>query len=170
MQPDNPTHPLEDQLRQRLMPVSLSEDATFSIHSLLDELAAESQPPLPTQATPAAPTRRWLPLTTTAAAAAIAMLAAATALLTPAPEHTPPDQSTRALAADDHFAMRLVDESTRLSWVADGGWLDAPDGGTVHAVRIGVVEENRILDEETGIIVNVTSPREEMLLMPVSTF
>jgi hypothetical protein len=32
------------------------------------------------------------------------------------------------------------------------------------------VEENSLLDEETGIVMQVSEPREEILLMPVSTF
>jgi hypothetical protein len=40
----------------------------------------------------------------------------------------------------------------------------------MRAMRLSVVEENNLLDEETGIVMQITEPREEFLLVPVSTF
>ena len=169
MQPDESFALIEDQLRRGLMPVAMSDSGTESIHALLDELAGDesSDALLPV----AQPSRMpWV----AAAAAAVAVLFAVTAL-----RIAPVYEETRLAASDDEsswseendsFPMHLVDESTRLAWVEDEGMLADPDGGALHAVRMGVIEENRLLDEETGIIVNVSSPREEMLLMPVTTF
>jgi hypothetical protein len=40
----------------------------------------------------------------------------------------------------------------------------------MHALRLNVVEENSVMDEEPGIIVLISQPREELLLMPISSF
>jgi hypothetical protein len=54
--------------------------------------------------------------------------------------------------------------------MSDEGWRDSPDGSTMRAMRLNVIEENSLLDEETGIVIQVSEPREELLLMPISTF
>ena len=48
----------------------------------------------------------------------------------------------------------------------------APTGhpGRVQAVRVRVVEANTLRDEETGIVVQVSDPRDEMILTPVTMF
>lgn len=161
MQPDEIT-PFELKLRRSLMPVALSENATCSIHTMLDELSeadtVSGKPIIPP----------WH-----AAAAAVAGLLAVSAwFASPAIENVAFSASSTKGSTIEEPAqtMVLVDESTRLAWVEDEGWLSDPDGGALRAVRMRVVEEDRLLDEETGLIVHVTSPREEMLLMPVSTF
>ena len=155
---------LETKLRRSLMPVALREEATDSIHAMLDDLASATADAAPL---PSATRTPWL--AAAAAAAAIALLAAATGVLTR--PGTPVANAPRP--ADEPVLtgiMSLLDESTRLASVEDAGWHTDPDGFTHQALRVHVVEEDRFLDEETGFIVNITSPREEMLLTPVSTF
>jgi hypothetical protein len=48
--------------------------------------------------------------------------------------------------------------------------MEDPDGAAMQAVRVRVVEANTLRDEETGIVVQVSEPREEMVLTPVSVF
>ncbi|MFU8892649.1 MAG: hypothetical protein ACNA8L_03380 [Luteolibacter sp.] len=170
MHSDNLSH-FESKLRRSLMPVALSGSATESIHTLLDELAGVENPPAEIPASKPVTPRKTAPWN--AAAAAVAgLLAVAAWLVSPQVEDL-----AFTLSSDDHATlaldpqnMHLVDESTRLAWVEDEGWLDDPDGIALRAVRMRVVEENRLLDAQTGLIVHVSSPREEMLLMPVSTF
>ena len=169
MQPDESVSLFEAKLRRSLMPVALSESATDSIHALLDELADADA-----AATEIAAVKSRTPWVATAAA--VAGLLAVSAWM------IPPSLEQLAFASADAGAsvswsplsessgMRLMDESTRLAWIEDEGWLADPDGGALHALRMGVIEENRLLDEETGIIVHISSPREEVLLTPVSTF
>jgi len=167
---------LEERLRASLMPPALSGNATAAIHSMLEELAAECPPAM------ARPVRRsrWFPVLSAMAAL---LLAAAIVLGLMAPETDRPvaaplaEAAAVAMIADESETMEvpgarwvLVDESTRLEWVADDGWLAAPDGGTMRAMRVQVVDENRIFDEESGMIVSISEPREETVLMPVSTF
>lgn len=162
MPPDD-FNAIEARLRRCLMPVAMSQSATESIHALLDELDGAEQPHTPSKPRS---TIHWH-----ATAAAIALLATAW-LLSPRVSdvafriHSPAPQPGGAMTEP----MHLVDESTRLSWVSDEGWYDDPDGSSLRAVRLRVVEEDRLLDSETGLVVHVTSPREEMLLMPVSSF
>jgi hypothetical protein len=40
----------------------------------------------------------------------------------------------------------------------------------MHALRLSVVEENSLRDLETGIVVQISEPREEILLMPITAF
>jgi hypothetical protein len=54
--------------------------------------------------------------------------------------------------------------------MVDVGWSETPDGSAMRTLRLRVVEESRLRDEETGIVMNISQPREEFLLMPVSTF
>jgi len=207
---------LESKLRRSLMPAAMSDSATESIHTMLDELAgqeytspiggqrrdehgrddgpkAAGRLPAPRGAGILPAAKNWevsqkafvangaainpethpAPAPWRAAAAAVAGLLAVSAwFASPSVEKL----AFSALESDTRphpgsaQTMHLVDESTRLAWVEDEGWLDDPDGGALRAVRMRVVEENRLLDQETGIIVHVASPREEMLFMPVSTF
>ena len=40
----------------------------------------------------------------------------------------------------------------------------------MHAVRLSVVEENSLRDEETGIVMQVSEPRVVIFLLPVNAF
>jgi len=64
----------------------------------------------------------------------------------------------------------LVSESDRIEKMSDEGWMADPQGGMMHAVRMRVVEENSLRDEETGIVVQISEPRDELLLIPVNQF
>jgi hypothetical protein len=66
--------------------------------------------------------------------------------------------------------MVLVGESDRVEAMTDEGWQEDSDGAPMQATRLRVVEENSLLDEQTGIVMQVSEPREEIFLMPVSTF
>ena len=66
--------------------------------------------------------------------------------------------------------MVLVSESGRVQSMLDEGLQDIGDGSAMQATRVNVVEESKLLDEETGIVVQISEPREEVLLMPVSAF
>ena len=61
-------------------------------------------------------------------------------------------------------------ESDRIESMTDEGWQEDADGTAMRALRLSVVEENSLRDEETGIVMQVSEPREEILLMPVSAF
>lgn len=140
----------------RLMPPALSKDGQHGIESMLDELAG-----LP-GTTKRTRTRRHFPFIIGGMAAALAAAILIFQMTTPPPWVT--------AAADAPPGFVLVGESDRVESMTDEGWHEEPDGATMRAIRLSVVEENSLFDEETGIVMQVSEPREELLLMPVNAF
>jgi hypothetical protein len=66
--------------------------------------------------------------------------------------------------------MTLGQVFDRVEAMSDEGWVADPDGAAMQAVRVRVVEANTLRDEATGIVVQVSDPREEMILTPVTVF
>ena len=86
---------------------------------------------------------------------------------------TPPlTQNARTISTQTPppAGMVLVGQSDVVSSMVDEGWMEDPDGVEMHAVRLQILTENHLRDEETGIVMRISQPREEMLLMPVTAF
>jgi hypothetical protein len=148
----------------RLMPPALSEAGQHEIESMLDALASGSA--ATTRANPAG--AAWIRRMITGGIAAAGVAAAWVF-----PLAAPPVPSSWAVVApvgETPAGLVLVGESDRIESMTDEGWQEDADGSTMHAMRLNVVEENSLLDEETGIVMQVSEPREEILLMPVSAF
>jgi hypothetical protein len=153
----------------RLMPVAFSDSGLRAIEESLDELADLNEA-LPAQQTttlpgPTAAPRKLRFLIPSTIAASIAALLA---LLPGSGPTTRENTATEAPATSP--GLILVSESERIESMTDEGWLSDPDGSAMQAVRIRTIGENQLRDEETGIEFRVTEPREEILLMPVSSF
>jgi hypothetical protein len=132
----------------RLMPPALSEQGQQDIEEMLDELAGPTAAETPAeQPRP----RYWRRI------AGIAAAIAALAVISQAFNPEAPSVIARAVASDEPL-------------FEDDGWLESPDGSAMRATRLRVVEENKLLDHETGIVMLITEPRDELLLMPVSAF
>lgn len=140
----------------RLMPPALSVSAQREIEAMLDELAG----PAPAEQTPARPRWRWF--IGGGLAAALAAALAIPSLMEPAKP-----QAVTSTALPEFL---LVGETDRVESMTDEGWREIPDGSAVRAMRVRVVEESKLFDEETGIVMQVSQPREELLLMPISAF
>lgn len=140
----------------RLMPPALSEDGQHEIESMLDELAGA--PAVRKQSA----SRRYFPIIVGGIAATLAAALLIFQIATPPPRTT--------AAADTPPGFLLVGESDRVESMTDEGWHEEADGTTMRAMRLSVVEENSFFDEETGIVMQVTEPREELFLMPISAF
>ena len=141
----------------RLMPPALSLDGQHEIEAMIDELAG------PVSANQAS-TRSWrLWRIGTGLAAALAAVFAIPRLMEPT---ATPETVTAAPIPE----FLLVGESDRIESMTDEGWREIPDGSAMRAMRVRVIEENSFFDEETGIVMQVSQPREELLLMPISTF
>jgi hypothetical protein len=154
-----------------MMPPAMSQEATDSICAMLDGLAENAVSGDGEDRAAEVASAPWRLAWPVSAAAVLAALLVSRALFpSSAPQMAPTASSPAPLAELANHGWILVDETTRIESVEDEGWLDDPDGGAMHAVRMQLVEENRIFDEETGIIVSISEPREEMLLMPVSNF
>ena len=144
----------------RLMPPALSEVGQRSIEEMLDELASEA-PPVIAGPSPK-PRHFWW-------AGGIAAAGILAAWLLPL-GNTPEFPSVAAAPADRHPEVVLIGESGRIESMTDEGWQEDTDGAAMQATRLNVVEEDSILDEETGIVMKIREPREEILLTPVSSF
>lgn len=145
----------------RLMPPGLSEQGQRDIEAMLDELAGPAAE-VPVAKAAQSHWRRWT------LASGIAAAGIAAAMIFPLASAPTPV----AAAADPDVApgFVLVGESDRIESTIDEGWFEDSDGSAMRALRLSVIEENTIQDEETGIIMQVSEPREEILLMPVSAF
>jgi hypothetical protein len=157
-----PEHPVESILA-RLMPPALSDGAVRDIEAMLDELAGSPPAPEVVEFKP-----RHQPWSLKWIAGGIAAAGVAAALVFPVKPAAHPVASDTAGTAPEQFV--LVGESERIESTADEGWVENSDGSAMQALRLTVVEENRFVDQETGIEMKISEPREELLLMPVSTF
>ncbi|KAB2638282.1 MAG: hypothetical protein DVB25_08125 [Verrucomicrobia bacterium] len=148
----------------RLMPPALSETGLRSIETMLDELAATV--PLSSMAVSR---QWWWKLRLTLPLGIAASLAAWLALESGQP-------TGKLLLPVARFAsvktsgLVLISESDRIEAISDEGWVADADGAAMQAVRVRVVEANTLRDEETGIVVQVCDPREEMILTPITVF
>lgn len=148
----------------RLMPPALSETGQRNIESMLDALSGESAAAVRAKSGAMTWFRWFLPVGIAAAVLAAALLL---------PLATPPSPSSwvaMAAPGESCAGLVLVGESDRIESMTDEGWQEESDGSAMRTLRLNVVEENSLLDEETGIVMQVSEPREEILLMPVSTF
>lgn len=157
-----PEHPVEAIL-SRLMPTALSDGAVKDMEAMLDELAGAHPDAQVVDSGPRRPSvsLRWI-------AGGIAAAGVASALVFPMKPSGRPVVMDHALPAGDQLV--LVGESERIESTAEEGWVENSDGSAMQALRLTVVEENRFVDQETGIEMKISEPREELLLMPVSTF
>ena len=147
----------------RLMPPAISEAGQSQIECMLDELAAE------TPRASAKPAPGWGRRALLGGIAA-AGIAAAVVFPKEGVDPSPHPGTSADLRGTVHPEFVLISESDRVESMSDGGWVEDADGSAMHAVRLLVIEENSLLDEESGIVMQLSEPREEVLMMPVSAF
>ncbi|MEO7099798.1 MAG: hypothetical protein ABI162_10585 [Luteolibacter sp.] len=146
----------------RLMPPALSQGCQLEIEAMFDELAG----PEVVMEMPVAGRsyQRWVMV------GGIAAAVAAVAAIFPITNSAVAPLAKALSAVDAPSGLVLVGESDRVESMTDEGWQENSDGAAVHAVRLNVVAENSLQDKETGIIMRVSEPREEILLTPISAF
>jgi len=145
----------------RLMPPALSQNFQYELDEMIDALAGQEAQGI-TVGISSRP-NRWI--VGSGIAAAVAGLLAIYPLVQRAP-----DRQISAQPEEIRSGLVLVSESDRIQSMTDEGWQENSEGHAMHALRLNVVEENSVMDEETGIIVLISQPREELLLMPISSF
>lgn len=157
-----PYSEIEDAL-MRLMPVGLGEGVQSEIESQLNELCGDAD--FAEADAPMVRFPRWIAASGIAAALLIGFA------LYPWVEKSGGDAVSggSALANDDPSVVTL-NEAERVEQVSDEGLFVDSGGSAVRKVRVRVVGESKLLDEESGIVVTLSEPREEMYLVPVSTF
>jgi hypothetical protein len=147
----------------RLMPPALSEAGQRDVEAMLDDLAHRDG----TEVISPSPRPRIRPV--------VGSIAAALALLAVVPlawddSHSSILDQVTAVASPDSAPFEWISESDRVEAVSDDGWCDSPEGSAMRAMRMRVVEEDRLLDLETGIVMRISEPRDELLLMPINAF
>ena len=140
----------------RLMPPGLTAEGQRGIESMIDDLAGTDQ------------SRNWKRRLPIFAAGIAAALAAGFFAIQSLNRELP--RLAEQIASGNPVEFTLVSESDRIEDMVDEGWSDTPDGSAMRTLRLRVVEESQLLDEATGIVMNISQPREELLLMPVSAF
>ena len=162
-----------EEMLTRLMPHAMSQGGQASIEEMLDELMGpeeldEVEKPEQVIASRSAESgfsaKKLIPLGLAAALGALAVVNM----------NGTPEQPAVALVAEMPktvpAGMVLVGEEDRVEGMTDDGWISDPDGTTMQAVRMRVVQENTMLDKETGMVFQLTEPREELVLIPVTSF
>lgn len=139
----------------RLMPPPLSEGGQYDLETLIDELSDGGEG----ESKVAQRTGLWKFFI--GIAAGILALAGGFGITRQAPP--------KAIAANLP-GMVLLSESDRVESIRDEGWSEEMDGAAMHSVRLKMIGENRLMDEETGIVVRVSEPREEIFYTPISAF
>lgn len=147
----------------RLIPASLSQHA----HEALEQLVDPSASGTPEEATTLAAKIAKLPWKSLGGMAAAAALALGSWAAIEQAERKTATTTSPAQHAKD---MILLGESDRVEDMVDEGWQSFDDGSAMHAMRVHLVGESQYHDEETGILVTISEPREEIILMPVSAF
>ncbi len=157
----------------RLVPVALSQGAQSEIEAIIDELAADA-PRVERHAGRIVSGWAWMagrPAWWRRTGMGIGVAAALTGGIWLAGNGTPEKhRSVEVASVDFSDGVVLVGESDRVSSMMDIGWSEDYDGAAMQTMHLSVVGENSFLDEETGIVMQVSEPREEFILMPVSTF
>jgi hypothetical protein len=143
----------------RLMPPALSQNFQLEIESMIDELAG----PEPAQIVPISSNRLWW--RASGIAAAVAALCAALPLMRQTPQVI-----SDASPVPELNGTLLVSESDRVQSVTDEGWQETSEGTVGQTVSFNAVEESRVLDEETGMLITIYEPREEVFFNPTNSF
>lgn len=149
---------IERMLEKRLVPSAFSVEGSAALESLIDELAEES----PKSSV------KWGRYLLGAAAAAIAMFAAIMISI-------PSSEVLPLVGVDDLFSepqgvILLEDIEGVVSAEENESLVVDADGSLHRAWHVQVVSEERFRDEQSGYEVRVIHPRDELVLMPVTTF
>ncbi|MEP4078860.1 hypothetical protein [Haloferula sp.] len=149
---------IERMLEKRLVPSAFSVEGSAALEELIDDLAEES---------PKAPLR-WGRYLLGAVAAAVAMFAAIMVTI-------PSGEVTSVVGVDELFSepqdVILLEDVEGVVSAQENEVLVADADGSLHrAWHVHVVSEERFHDEESGDEIRIVHPRDELVLMPVTTF
>ena len=152
---------IEDALT-RLMPVGVSESMQSEIEDQLEELCGDAEVAAPS----VVKFPKWIAASGIAAAVVLGFV------FFPRPGNADGDLTSRQVVAiSEAPGVVVLDETAdRVERVSDEGLFVDSGGSAVRKVRVRVIGESMMRDEETGIVVTLAEPREEMYLVPVSTF
>jgi hypothetical protein len=144
----------------RLMPPALSQGSQAEIDAMIDELAGPEA-----EKVAATSSGRWL--MRAAIGGGIAAALGAMVAVFPLSSAT---RVAKILPMPAASGLVFISESNRIESMTDGGWQENSDGSAMRALRLNAIEENEVRDEETGMVVQISEVREEVLLIPISAF
>ncbi len=142
----------------RLMPPALSQECQLEIETMIDDLAGSED------------VVRISWLTRCVIGGGIAAAIGALCAVFPMIRGSADSQLALTSPAVSPSGLVFVSESERLESFADEGWREDSEGSAMHTVRFNAVQENNVRDKETGMLVRISEPREEILMMPISEF
>ena len=145
----------------RLMPPALSQDCQNELEAMISDLAGPDSSP---QISAIRRTGRWV------LGGGIAAAVGALCALFPIREEETASPAALAGVEAPPSGLVLLSESDRIESMTDEGWWEDADGSALRALRLNVVEENQVRDEESGMRVRISEPREEVLFVPISSF
>jgi len=140
---------------ERLMPRGMSERATGALESMIDELAGEA---------PARPDWARIGIWSTGAVAAVLAVFFGLHGRAPAPARS----GGLALERPQVELVAVVEGVVAVDPVEQ--LVASADGGLHREWHMQVVTEERFHDEETGHEIRVVHPRDEVLMVPVTSF
>jgi hypothetical protein len=154
----------------RLMPSAISEKGQRSMEDLIDSLAAGET--VAVELPPAEKSNRlsWFAFGGIGAAAAAVVVA----LSLPRGGSGSPavfeNTSVSKTPSADSKGLVLIGQSEVVEEAVPEDWMAETDGVPHRAWRVRVVDQERLRDVETGYEVLISRPREEVRLMPVTSF
>jgi hypothetical protein len=149
---------IERMLEKRLVPCAFSVEGSAALESLIDELAGEAP----------RTSVKWGRYVFGAAAAAVAMFVGI-ALSIPAGE-VPVVAEVETLFSEPGEVILIEGVEGVISAEENDGLVADADGSLHRAWHVQVVSEERFHDEQSGQEVRVVSPRDELVLLPVTSF
>jgi hypothetical protein len=149
-----------EEILARLMPVSMSEGAEVRIRAAIEQSTQKSWVDAPSRPV-------WV--------ARLLWSGAAVAVLTwgvwrsQTPDGTPAPKDLAQVSPQGGELVSLS-HSASLQSVEEDRWQDGAQGRVLKSLRLRMVAEQQILDKETGIVMTVREPHEELVLYPVTAF
>lgn len=137
----------------RLMPPALSERRQADIEEMLDGLVGPTSQEVATISS-----AKWV--ARSLAGGGIAAAIGAMCAVFPLTEKS----DTKSAAG-----LVFLGESERIESVTDEGWREDSEGSAMHAVRLKSVQRNSVRDEQSGMVMQICEPREEILMVPASS-
>lgn len=164
---------IEEKLRQ-LAPASISEDGQAMLGQVIDQLAGVE--PRQSQArggeNPAATIHSGMKHWPWKAAAALALLTVPTMMWLDQ-DDSAPSLTTTASTGDPLAASELVilKSTNRIDGRVEDGLIIPRDGSNPHyRYRYSVTDEEQVRDAQTGTIITLRQPRQEVVTIPVTQF
>lgn len=158
--PESPESPesIERMLQTRLVPGAMSGQGSAALESLIDDLAEDKARPRP----------KWRGYVMGGIAAGVALLAA---IMIAMPKvEVAPMAGIEGLFSEVRDVVLLENLEGVVSAEPNEHLVAGADGSLHRAWHVQVVSEERFHDEESGEEVRVVRPRDELVLMPVTSF